>query len=325
MNKSKIGTLVLVALCAAVISVLSGTLALAQSKFPSRPINFMIPYPPGGWFDAVSRPMCDYSTKALGQSVVPVNKPGGSGTLVVSLLKGLAPDGYNVGVGTSSMFTLPPQQEMNFDPAKDFTYICRTVESPLGLVVRADSPWKSVKDLVEYARANPGKIKYATANPRGTLGFNMIIIGKKEGVQWEMVPFAGGQLVVNALLGGHVQAIMQGTEWIPHVEAGTLRLLALAGEKRSKRFPNTPCIGELGYDTTTAPVMMVGPSGMPQEIVKLLDATFKASLTDPGTIKVMDQFALDDVYMDHAQVTKWAMGQVDYFKKFIKEIGMAKP
>jgi tripartite-type tricarboxylate transporter receptor subunit TctC len=325
MNRSKIWAVVLVVLCAAVMPVLTGTQALAQSKFPSRPINFMIPYPPGGWFDSVSRPMCDYSTKALGQTVVPVNKPGGAGTLVLSLLKGLPPDGYNVAVGTSSAFTLPPQQEMNFDPEKDFTYICRTVESPLGIAVKADSPWRTLKDLVDYARTNPGKIKYGTASPRGTLGFNMIIIAKKEGIQWEMVPFAGGQLVVNALLGGHIQAIMQGSEWIPQVDAGTLRLLAIAGERRWKRFPNTPCTGELGYDSTTAPVMMVGPAGMPKEIVSLLDATFKASLSDPGTMKVMEQFALENVYLDHAQVTQWAARQVDYFKKFIKEVGMAKP
>ncbi|HME44686.1 MAG TPA: tripartite tricarboxylate transporter substrate binding protein [Syntrophorhabdales bacterium] len=325
MNKLKIGTVVLVALCAAVMPVLSGTQASAQSKFPSRPINFMIPYPPGGWFDAVSRPMCDYSSKALRQPVVPVNKPGGSGTLVLSLVKATAPDGYNVAVGTSSLFSLPPQQDMNFDAAKDFTYISRTVDSPLGIAVKADSPWKTLKDLVAYARANPGKIKYGTASPRGSLGFNMIIIGKKEGIQWEMVPFAGGQLVVNALLGGHIQAIMQGSEWIPHVDAGTLRLLAIAGEKRWKRFPNVPCTGELGYDSTTAPVMMVGPAGMPQEIVKLLDTTFKASLQDPGTIKVMEQFALQNAYMDHGQVTAWAMKQIDFYKKFIKEIGVAKP
>jgi tripartite-type tricarboxylate transporter receptor subunit TctC len=324
-NKFKMVIVTLAAICSAAMPAFTGNEALAQAKFPSRAINFMIPYPPGGWFDSVSRPMCDYSSKALGQPVVPVTKAGGSGTLVLGLVKATHPDGYNVAVGTSSMFTMPPQQDTNFDPAKDFTYICRTVLSPLGLCVKADSPWKTVKDLVEYARANPGKIKYATASPRGTLGFNMILIAQKEKVEWEMVPFAGGQLVVNALLGGHVQAIMQGTEWMPHVEAGTLRLLALAGETRSKRFPNVPCLGELGYETTAAPVMMVGPAGMPKDVVKLLDATFKASLADPSTIKIMDQFALDEVYMDHDTVTKWAMGQVDFYKKFIKEIGMAKP
>lgn len=325
MIRSRTAKRFLVAICVAVLPFLTCMQAQAQSKFPARPVNFMIPYPPGGWFDSVSRPMCDYSTKALGQTVVPVNKAGGAGTLALSLVKAMAPDGYNVAVGTSSMFTLPPQQEMNFDPEKDFTFICRTVESPLGIAVKADSPWKTLKDLVDYARANPGKIKYGTASPRGTLGFNMIIIGKKEGVQWEMVPFAGGQLVVNALLGGHIQAIMQGSEWIPHVEAGTLRLLAIAGKERWKRFPNTPCTGELGYDSTTAPVMIVGPAGIPKEIASRLDATFKASLADPATMKVMEQFALRNVYMDHDQTTKWAMGQVGFFKKFIKEIGMAKP
>jgi tripartite-type tricarboxylate transporter receptor subunit TctC len=118
---------------------------------------------------------------------------------------------------------------------------------------------------------------------------------------------------------------MQGPEWVPQVQAGTLRLLAIGGEKRSKRFPDVPCLGELGYETNTGPVMMIGPAGIPKDVVRLLDATFKASLADPATVKIMDQFALDDVYMDHEQVTKWAMGQTEFFKKFVKEIGMGKP
>jgi tripartite-type tricarboxylate transporter receptor subunit TctC len=325
MNDSRFGKLVLAVICAAVLTVFTGTQAWAQAKFPSRPINFMIPFPPGGWTDSVARPMCDYSTKALGQPVVAVTKSGGAGTLVLSVVKATPPDGYNVAIGSSIMFYMPPQQDTNFDPAKDFTFICRTVESPVGLCVRADSPWKTVKDLVEYARANPGKVKYATATPRGTHGFNMILIAQKEKIEWESVPYSGGQLVVNALLGGHVQAIMQATEWMPQVQAGTLRLLALAGEKRSKHFPDVPCLGELGYETTTGPQMIVGPAGMPKDVVKLLDATFKTSLADPATVRIMDQFAVDNAYMDHEQVTKWAMGEVDFFKKFIRDIGMAKP
>jgi tripartite-type tricarboxylate transporter receptor subunit TctC len=298
---------------------------MAQSKFPSRPIQFFVPYPPGGFFDLISRPMAEYATKALGQPVIVVNKAGASGTLAPSMLKSMRPDGYNFSVNNINLFTMPPQQEVNFDPAKDFTYICRTVDSVVGIVVKADSPWHSLKDLIAYARANPGTIKYGTANPRGGLHFAMIIIGQKENIQWEMVPFMGGQLVVTALLGGHVQVISQGPEWVPHVEAGTLRLLATLGETRSRRFPNTPCTGELGYNIGPNCLGIVGPPGMPPNIVDLLDSTFKKSLSDPATLKVMDELVLYNMYLNDAEYTKWAMGQIAFYQKFVKDVGLAKP
>jgi tripartite-type tricarboxylate transporter receptor subunit TctC len=303
----------------------AGGLQAAEQKFPNRPINFYVPFPPGGFFDLVSRPMCEYAGKVLGQPVIVVNKAGASGTLAPAMLKTMPPDGYNVSVNNLSLFTMPPQQEVNFDPLKDFTYICRTVDAWVGIVVKADSPWKTLKELVAYAKANPGKVKYGTANPRGGLHFAMVLIGQKEGVQWEMVPFMGGQLVVTALLGGHVQAISQGPEWAPHVESGALRLLAVLGEQRFSRFPDVPCTGELGYNIGPNCLGIVGPPGMPKDITDLLDKTFKASLADPATLKVKEQMFLYDMYQNSADYTKWAKEQVDFYKKFVKEVGLDKP
>jgi tripartite-type tricarboxylate transporter receptor subunit TctC len=228
-------------------------------------------------------------------------------------------------VNNINLFSMPPQQEVNFDPLKDFTYICRTVDSCVGIVVKADSPWQTLKDLVAYAKANPGKIKYGTANPRGGLHFAMIVIGQKEGLKWEMVPFMGGQLVVTALLGGHVQAISQGPEWVPHVESGALRLLAVLGDKRYPKFPNIPCTGELGYNVGPNCLGIVGPAGMPKDVTELLDKTFKDSLSDPASLRVMDQMLLYNMYLNHVDFTKWAGEQVEYYKKFIKEVGLDKP
>jgi len=326
MSKWRCEKLVMMALCAVLFLALTGPQALAESKFPSRPVNFFVPYPPGGFFDLITRPMAEYAGKALGKPFIVVNKAGASGTLAPSMLKSMPPDGYNISVNNINLYTMPPQQDVNFDPAKDFTYICRTVDSVVGIVVKADSPWRTLKDLVDYAKANPGAIKYGTANPRGGLHFAMITIGLKEGnIKWEMVPFMGGQLVVTALLGGHVQAICQGPEWVPHVEAGTLRLLAVLGEKRSRRFPNTPCLGELGYHVGPNCLGVVGPPGIPKDIVDILDTTLKKSLSDPATLKVMEELVLYDMYLNHAQYTSWAMEQIAFYQKFIKEIGLAKP
>ena len=308
------------------LSIMPVRPAATQPVYPTKQIDVLIGYGPGGIVDVSERFLAGKAEKILGQPMVITNNGGGGSSVAVAIVATKPPDGYFIaGCASTGLVRIPQFRTVPYK-WDDLTPIMHFATPILtSLVVRSDSPFKSVKDLVEYARANPGKIKYATASPRGTLGFNMILIAQKEKIEWEVVPFSGGQLVVNALLGGHVQVIMQGAEWMPQVQAGTLRLLAVAGEKRNRRFPDVPCLGELGYQTTIGPLMILGPAGMPKDVVKLLDATFKASLEDPATVKIMDQFAVENVYMDHEQTTKWAMEQVDFFKKFIKEIGIGKP
>jgi tripartite-type tricarboxylate transporter receptor subunit TctC len=289
----------------------------AQTKFPTRPINFYISAPPGGYFDLVTRPMCEYASKALGQPVVPINKAGAATTLAPTLVKAMAPDGYNISQISTAMFSLPPQQEVNYDPAKDFTYICTTVQAGLGIVVKADSPWKSIKDLASYAKANPGKVKYGTANPRGNLHFAMIDIAEREGIQWEMVPFLSGNDVVAALLGGHVQVISQGPEWIPHVEAGTMRLLAVVAAQRSKKFPDVPCTKELGYNHFDGSLGVVGPAGMPRPVVDILANTIKDSLKEPSLLKVLEVLDGYASFRGPDEYTKFVEDVLPRYRTFI--------
>jgi len=297
---------------------------IAQTKFPVRPINFYVAAPPGGYFDLVSRPMADYASRTLGHPMVCINKAGAATTLAPTLVKAMEPDGYNISQISTALFSLPPQQDVNYDPSKDFTYICTTVQAGLGIVVRADSPWKSIKELAAYARANPGKVKYGTANPRGNLHFAMIDIGEREGLKWEMVPFLSGNDVVAALLGGHVQVISQGPEWIPHVESGKMRLLAVVAAKRSTRFPDVPCTLELGYDHFDGSLGIVGPAKMPRPVVDILANTFKNSLNEPALLKVLE--ALDGYasYRGPDEYAKFVAEAIPKYKKFIEKHGMGK-
>jgi len=306
-----------------VFTLVSAAIA-ADAKFPRRPINFYIPFPPGGFFDVTYRPMAEAAGKILGQPMVPINKTGASGTLAPTMLKTMEPDGYNIGIATTALFYLPSQQDVSFDPMKDFTYICRTIDSLMGVVVRADSPWKTFKEFLAYAKANPGKIKYATASPRGTLRLAMSDIAIKEGIKWEVVPFMGGQEVVTALLGKHVDAISQGIEWIPHVEAGELRLLAVFGEQRSKRFPNVPCLKELGYGGYPSPHGIIGPPGMPKDVVNKLAEAFKTAMNDPKVQKVLAEFGSPVIYQGSADYTAWSKTSLAYHIELVKRAGLEK-
>jgi len=297
----------------------------AEAKYPSRPINFYIPYPPGGFIDITARAIGDAVGKILGQPLVPINKPGASGTLAANMLRTMEPDGYNIAYnGGTTLFLLPPQEDVAFDPSKDFTYIARIADSSMGILVRSDSPWKTLKEFVEYAKSNPGKIKYGTANARGALGLAMVDLAMKEGIKWEVVPFSGGNEVVTALLGKHINAICQGPEYVPFVESGELRLLALIGEQKFKRFPNVPTFKELGYTPTLNPSGIIGPANMPKNVTDQLSDAFKKALDDPKVRKILDDTGSPLAYQNSAQYTAWAKGAVSYYADLVKRAGLAK-
>jgi tripartite-type tricarboxylate transporter receptor subunit TctC len=207
---------------------------------------------------------------------------------------------------------------------KDFTYIARLADSSIGILVRSDSPWKTLKEFLEYAKANPGKIKYGTANPRGSLGLAMVDLGLKEGIKWDVVPFSGGNEVVTALLGKHINAICQGPEYIPFVESGDLRLLALIGDQRFKRFPNVPTLKEMGYVPTLVPSGIIGPANMPKDVTDKLADAFKKALDDPKVRKVLEDTGSPISYQNSAQYTAWAKASVVYYADLIKRAGLAK-
>jgi len=146
----------------------------------------------------------------------------------------------------------------------------------------------------------------------------------KEGVKFEVVPFLGGVEAVSALLGGHVQATVQGPEWIPHVESGELRLLATLGEQRSKRFPNVPCFKELGYTSHSSPIGIIGPAKMPKEIVTTLDDAVKKALNEPEVQKALDLLDAPILYMNSADYTNWAKEMYAHSTDLIKKVGLAK-
>jgi tripartite-type tricarboxylate transporter receptor subunit TctC len=198
------------------------------------------------------------------------------------------PDGYNLFSGTSTALIRIPQYRKVPYTLDDFVPIMQHASTESGLAVRADSPFKTVKDLVEFARKNPGKVTYSTLGIGSPMHLSMEFIAKQEGITWTHVPYPGSMPSVTALLGGHVTATSASTEWKPFVLEGKLRLLATHGEKRMKTFPNVPTLKELGYDFyNDTTFIIMAPKGTPMPIVKKLEDAFHKAWADQEYIDTL--------------------------------------
>jgi len=300
--------------------------SLGQAQaFPARPIKLICPWPAGGSSDQVMRALAESAGKVLGQQVVIENKPGASGMLGPNELVKAAPDGYTLSQLTIGVARLPHMQKMQFDPLRDFTYIACLTGYTFGIVVKADSPFKTIKDLVAYAKANPGKFSYGSTGNGTTPHLAVEEFASKAGIQLTHVPFKGSSDGLQALLGGHIQAHSDATGWAPHVDAGTMRLLATYGSKRTKRWPQVPTLNELGYDTVSdSPFGIGGPRGMDPKVVRTLQEAFKKTLTDPAVLASFEKYDQPVIYMDSEAYTNFILASYVKEKRVIERLGLGK-
>lgn len=263
--------------CAA---VLAATGANAQADYPNQPITLIVPYAPGGTTDVVGRALAQGLTKQLKQSVIVENKPGAGGTLgVVDMLRA-KPDGYRLTMVPVSVFRQPYVQKTQYDPVKDLTYVASFTAYDFILGVAADSPFKTVKDVVDYAKNHKDGVDYGTPGKFTGNQVAMALLAKAAGVQFTHVPFKGDSEATNALLGGHVKTMVSTNGIRNFMDSGKVRALAIAAETRPPAFANVPTFREAGYDVVVpSPLGLAGPKGLPQAIVHKLEAAVKAALS----------------------------------------------
>jgi tripartite-type tricarboxylate transporter receptor subunit TctC len=299
-------------------------LALAQA-FPARPLKLICPWPAGGSTDAVMRAIADSASRNLGQQVVIENKPGAGGLLgAVELANNAKPDGYTLSQLPHGVFRIPHMQKVQFDTLKDFTWIACLTGYTFGLVVPAESPIKSIKDLVDFAKANPGKFTYGSTGTGTSPHLAVEEFAQRAGIQLNHIPFKGNADNMQAVLGGHTMAASDATGWGPHVDSGKLRLLATYGSKRTKRWPNVPTLDELGYKTVSdSPFGVCGPKGMDPAIVRTLHDGFRKTLEDPQVMASFDKYDQTVIYMNTDQYTKWARETFAAEKATIERLGLA--
>jgi tripartite-type tricarboxylate transporter receptor subunit TctC len=307
-----------------------GHVAFAQSgpsqTFPAKPITLICPWPAGGSTDIHLRKMAELASKYLGQPVIVENKPGGSGLVgPTTMAKTARADGYTVSQLPITAYRIPHMQHADWDPIGDFTYVIGVAGYTFGIVVKSDSPFRSFKDLIDYARANPGTLSYATPGTGTSLHLAMEEIAAKTGVRFLHVPFKGYAEGAQALLGGHVMAQVDSTGWARFVDQGTMRLLATLGDKRTRW--NAPTVRELGVDTVSnSPYGFVGPKGMPVPVVKALHDGFKQAMDDPENLKTLQQLDQNYWYKSSDDYRQWAVQTLAAERATIERVGLlAKP
>jgi tripartite-type tricarboxylate transporter receptor subunit TctC len=308
---------------AAIISAATG--AMAQS-YPTKPITLIVPWPAGGSTDVAMRAIADGASKHLGQPVVIDNKAGASGTLGPATMAATAkPDGYTIAQMPITVMRLPLMQKVSWDAEKSFTYIVHLTGYTFGITTKADSQFKKWQDVVEYAKANPGKVTYATPGAGTSLHIGMEQIADAAGIKLTQVPFKGGAETGAAVLGGHTTLQADSTGWKPLVEAGQLRLLAIWTAKRSKVWPEVPTLQELGYPFVfDSPFGIAGPKGMDPKIVAILHDAFKKAIEDPAIIATLERYDMVPRYMNTSDYEKAVKSVIEQETKALGKIGLLK-
>jgi tripartite-type tricarboxylate transporter receptor subunit TctC len=313
----------------AVLAVVLGAIApgpLAAQTYPDKPVTLIVPWPAGGATDIAMRAIAEGAVKHLGQTIVIDNKPGASGTLGPAVMAANAkPDGYTIAQMPITVMRLPLMQKAAWDALKDFTYIVHLTGYTFGITAKADGPFKTWTDVVEFAKANPGKVTYATPGTGTSLHIGMEQIAARSGIQLTQVPFKGNAESNAAVLGGHTMLQADGSGWKALVDGGQLRLLAIWTEQRSKNFPDTPTLKELGYPFVfDSPFGIAGPKGMNAAVVDKLHDAFKKSIEDPAVVATLAKYDMLPRYADTAAYRKLVEELIASEKTALEKIGLAK-
>ena len=278
------------ALAGAALLPLAASPARAQGKFPDKPIRLIIPWAAGGPADAGFRILAESAAKKLGQPVVVENKGGAAGVLGALALQDAKPDGYTISQMHMSVLRQPMlNASLKYDPVKDLTYILQITGFVMGVVVRPDSPWKTLPELLAYAKANPGKLNWGTLGAGSTQHLAMESLGLKQDLKWTHAPYRGTADTLRALMGGEIDFASESSGWAPLVRSGKLRLLAVFTESRAKRFPDVPTVKELGLEIAVdSPGGLIGPKGMDPAVVKILADAFREAAGEPKHLEFLE-------------------------------------
>jgi tripartite-type tricarboxylate transporter receptor subunit TctC len=270
----------------------------AQGKeYPTKSIELLCPFPAGGSIDLYSRLVADRVSRHLGQPIIVINKPGGAGTTVAADMISSKPDGYKLGVLFNDYFSIVVKtQKIPFNPSHIIP-LMTFAELKVGLKVKGDSPWKTLNDLLDYARKNPGKLKWGHSG-RGLLThINPTLIFRKAGVDTIDIPYKGAPESITALLGGHIDAIVQPYGAVAgHIKSGTIRYVVFFSDRRYGYPSDVPCALELGFPEASKIMALIGVfahKDTPDGVKKVLSDAFKKTFEDPefksGIEKIGDE------------------------------------
>jgi len=271
----------------------------AGKEFPTKPIEIICPYPAGASIDLMSRLVADTAPKFLGQPVVVINKPGGAGSMAAADVISSKADGYKLATMASFYFAATAKtQKVPFDP-DDLVPLANFMEFRFGMMVRGDSPWKTLGDFLDYARKNPGKLKWGHPGRAVSIYMSALLIFRKAGVETVDVPYQGSPQVLASLLGGHIDAAtgVYGTVK-DHVTTGKLRYLAVYSDQRYSDLPDVPSVVELGFPQAAIPSLigLYAHKDTPEAVKKTLMDAFKKTYEDPEFKKGLEKLGEEPKY-----------------------------
>jgi tripartite-type tricarboxylate transporter receptor subunit TctC len=315
-----------VRLLVAVLALVASPLASAQ-EYPSRPVRVVVPYPPGGPTDVIVRVIANRLTESLGQPVVVENRAGASGMIGAELVSKAPPDGYTLLVNPSIHVILPSLvAKMPFDAIKDFSHITLLVSVPLFLVVNNSLPVRNVRELIAYAKANPGKLNFASSSS----GSSSQLAGEQfklfAGVEMQHIPYKGSTPALTDVMGGQVQMMFDSTpSAMPFVKSGKLRALAVTTAKRTGAAPDIPSMAEAGlpgFDHSNW-YGVWGPPGLPRDVVNKVSAALAATMQKKDVRDRLIDLGADPVDgVTPAQFEAYAQSELARFAKIVKQGGV---
>jgi tripartite-type tricarboxylate transporter receptor subunit TctC len=306
---------------------LAALAAHAQTDFPTKAITMIVPFPPGGVADITARPVAEAMGRILRQPVIVENKAGAGGGVGMAYVAKARPDGYTVLLALSSISIIPEADKVIGRPPmfqlNQLVPIARFTADPTVLAVRADSPYKSVADLVEAARKAPGTIPYGSSGNYGTMHVPVEMLGAAAGVKWLHIPFTGAGPAVVALLGGNVEFISSGPSTVvQHVKAGKVRVLASWGDARHPALPDVPTLKELGYDALFSQwTGLFVPAGTPEAVISKLRDAARAAVQDEALRAVFVKVETPLQYLDQPEFAVFWDADSRKLADVVKRIG----
>lgn len=301
---------------------------ITNDKYPEKPITIIVPFSAGGSSDMIARAMEKHSSKYLGQQMIITNMTGGSGSIAWNEIAGAKADGYTIGITGPGVMLQPIYGPTRYHYPTALEPLAQIVSVPFVLVVQAESPWKNINELVDYAKRHPGEIKYSHAG----LGSSSNVVGEefaqKAGIQISQVPFRGDSEGLAALLGGHVQLLVTTyPSVIEHVKSKTVRVLGVVAKQRLTEpiFSNVPTLQEQGLDVAfTMWQGIAAPKGLPDDVKVKLVQGLKNIINDPEFIKNMQGLGMKVEYLGPKDFNEQWLEDSVRLPKIVKETGIAE-
>ena len=311
-----------------VLSVVPGPAGTARAdEYPNRPVTMVVAFPPGGVADNTARPVATVLERVLKQPVAVLNKAGAAGAVGYQTAATAKPDGYTLLMALVSVSVLPEVDKLFGRPQnytrEQFTGIARINADPSMLVVRADTPWKTLKEFVEDAKKRPGEIVFSSSGLYGTAHIPMEMLMLAAGIKLRHLPTTGGGPMMNAILGGHAQAVMTPVSLAAaHVKAGKLRLLGHTGTAPVAAYPEVPSFRSQGYDVEyTAWAGLVAPKATPAPVIKILRDATRQAVQAPEVITSHAKLETPIAYMDADEFNAWWAEDAARLAEVVKQIG----